>query len=57
MEITKIGFIIVFDTINPLLFAALETDDDCYSISILSLYSLGSFSQAFAAETACSFIC
>ena len=56
MEITKITFIVANDSIDPLLFAALEAEIECLSMLIVSLNSFRSGFQAFVAETALSFI-
>ena len=56
MEVAKITFIVSYESIDPLLFAAFETDKCCFSKIIVALDTFGSFSQAFVAQSTFSFI-
>ena len=56
MKITKITFIVSYDSIEPLLFAALKTDKCSFTKLISALNTFGSFSLAFVAQITLTFI-
>ena len=56
MEITQITFIVSYDSIEPLLFAALKTDKCSFTKFIFALNAFGSFSLAFVTQITLTFV-
>ena len=56
MEVAKITFIVSYDSIDPLFFAAFETEIECFFKIISSLDTFIYISQAFVAQSTFSFI-
>ena len=56
MQIAQITFIVTYEFVKPLLFAAFEAEIDCFSKIISSLDSFGHLSDAFVAHITLTFI-